>query len=165
MATKVFESAPREAAPQSASALTPLPFTLPGDAHRYTAHPPKEAVWQQVSLAGRANAPVNRRVQVLLNYLRGTLADPEDAERLEDRLLNAADSLDLIDLFPVINHLSAVWTAQAKAAGGGRLTAAETALLAEVLDAGERTVDGEVDGEVTDEVTAAAPVRKRRPAA
>lgn len=168
MAIKVFESAQRPEAAEAAtpSPLTPLPFRLPGGDHIYTAHPPKEAIWQQVSLAGRPNAPVNRRIQVLLNYLRGTLSDPDDAEQLEERLLNAADPLDLPNLFPVINHLSQVWTAQSKRAAGKKLTDDEQALLDELEQPDQDTIDGETAGEgtielVTDPAPKATAARKR----
>lgn len=109
---KVFESAPRETGDDGLAGTTPLPFQLPGDSYTYTAHPPKRAVWQRTMLANRSLVSGERKIAALLDFVAGCLKDPADRQRLEDRLLDGADALDLVDIFPVVTWLTASWSAQ-----------------------------------------------------
>lgn len=156
MAIKKFGAAAREAGPAD-SKLTPKPFTLPGEDYVYTATVPKESVWQRVQLAGRSNAPMDRRIEALVDFVRGTLANPQDAGRLEDRLLSGSDSLDLIDVFPVVAYLNGAWTAEAE----GRLEQfnAEHGVIDEPpaalrAAADERLAEGVIDGELAETASA-----------
>lgn len=109
---KVFESAPRDDGYGEYPNTTPLPFVLPGDLYVYTGTPPKPAVWNRTQLASRGFASDDRKIASLIDFLAGTLKNPADRQRLEDRLLDASDSLDLIDLMPVITWLSQTWRLQ-----------------------------------------------------
>lgn len=109
---KVFESAPRDDGYGEYPNTTPLPFVLPGDLHIYTATPPKPAVWNRTMLAQRGFASDDRKVAALIDFLAGTLKEPADRQKLEDRMLDGTDSLDLIDLMPVITWLSQTWRLQ-----------------------------------------------------
>jgi hypothetical protein len=132
---KKFGSTPRETNTQLDDKLTPKPFTLVGEDFVYTATPPKESIWQRVRLAGRPNAPIERRVQALLDFVHGVLADSGEAERVSERLLSGADTLDLVDVFPVVRYLSDAWSAEAV---GGQVWAdfqAEHGLLDDDADA------------------------------
>jgi hypothetical protein len=163
---KVFESAPREPGEDEFPGTSALPFVLPGgDAHVYTASVPKRALWQRTQLASRPNAPVDRKIAALLDFLAGSLKNPTDRQRLEDRLLDGADPLDLVDVFPVVTWLTQTWAAQMN---GQEVNAEEIAPpppLVPVAPAGEvpEIIDGEVAAiEATPEP--AAPVTAEAPA-
>lgn len=109
---KIFESSEREAGYGEYANTTPLEFVLPGDLHVYTGTPPKPAIWQRTVLSGRSRVSESRQIAALLDFLSGTLKDPSDRQRLEDRMLDPADSLDLVDVFPVVTWLSQTWSLQ-----------------------------------------------------
>lgn len=110
---KVFDSVERTAEDDPfGGKLVPLPFTLPGKDQVYSATSPKRSIWTRAQLATRSTVPPVRRAEVLIDFLRGTLSNPVDAGALEDRLLDPTDSLDLIDLYPVVNYLSGRWANQ-----------------------------------------------------
>lgn len=180
MPVKHFQSKPRSEQPDKAAEVAPLPFTLPGNARVLVATPPKRAVWQRAVLAMRPNVPNDRATAAMVDYLQGTLADPQDAAHLQDRLLYGGDKLDLDDLFPVVTWLAEDWTRQTRDA---EYRAAQQAAYAEFLaelqappapeapELAEPSVqtrtDGEggavIDGEVAAETPAPRTPAKRAP--
>lgn len=109
---KKFDSAPRVAGGDKLATLAPLPIQLPGSDRVYVATPPKRAIWQRAIMAARPNVPDDRAAAALVDFLRGCLADPQDGAHFEDRLLAAADRLDLPDLWPVVSYLTGDWQQQ-----------------------------------------------------
>lgn len=152
---KVFESAPKFKDTDYYPNTTPLEFVLPGDLHVYTATPPKQAIWQRTSLSSRSNVSDERRIAAMIDFLAGTLKQPADRQRFEDRMLDSTDELDLLDVLPVVSWLSMSWAAQMR----GQQLAEETPQDVSSLEQpAEPPAEPPVEASVSAEIPAVAEV-------